>query len=313
MFDVAISELTSSRWDLQREIGHAVAHGFDAISLWRPKVSDVGAAAAGRLISAAGLRVSSLQWAGGFTGADGRSFAESVEDAAEAITMAATVGAPALVVHSGCRGGHTRSHAVRLVDQALESLAPLAERAGVTLALKPVHPHVSAGCSFLAGLEDALAVVERLRTPAVRLALDLWHFGDDPAAPGLLPALARATAILQVADRCGPPAAGVDRLPAGHGRLAVEWLVCELVELGYDGPVEFDPVGETVEILGYEAVWRETRLVADHWSDRHAIRRGTAPHGADVGRLPVGRGHFRAAAAGAARKSHASTHSGSPG
>jgi sugar phosphate isomerase/epimerase len=201
---------------------------------------------------------------------------------------------------------------LRLVDQALESLAPLAERAGVTLALKPVHPHVSVGCSFLSGLEDALAVIGRFDTPTVRLALDLWHFGDDPAAFTLVPTLARATAILQVADRCGPAAAGVDRLPAGHGRLAVERLVCELVERGYDGPVEFDPVGETVEILGYDAVWRETRLVADHWSDRHAIRRGAVPHGTEAGRLS-GRGHFRGAAGSAGRKSHASSHTGSPG
>jgi len=313
MFEVAISELTSSRWDLQREVGHAASHGFDAISLWRPKVSDVGPSAAARLISAAGIRVSSLQWAGGFTGGDGRSFADSVEDAAEAITMAAAVGAPVLVIHSGCRGGHTRSHAGRLLDQALESLAPLAERSGITLAVKPVHPAVAAGCSFLAGLGDALDLVERLGSPAIRLALDLWHFGDDPATAELLPKLVRSTAILQVADRCGPPAPGIDRLPAGHGRLAVERLVGDLVDLGYRGPVEFDPVGETVEVLGYEAVWRETRLVADHWSDRHAVRRGGPPHGAAAGRLPAARGHFRGAAGLAARKSHASSHTGSPG
>jgi hypothetical protein len=46
MFDVAVSELSSPRWDLQHEVARAAALGFDAISLWRPKVSDVGAATA---------------------------------------------------------------------------------------------------------------------------------------------------------------------------------------------------------------------------------------------------------------------------
>ena len=46
MFDVAVSALTSPRWDLQHEVERAAALGFDAISLWRPKVSDVGAASA---------------------------------------------------------------------------------------------------------------------------------------------------------------------------------------------------------------------------------------------------------------------------
>ena len=42
---------------------------------------------------------------------------------------AATLGAAAVVVHSGCRGGHTRSHARRLLVQAMEPLAPIARSA----------------------------------------------------------------------------------------------------------------------------------------------------------------------------------------
>lgn len=310
MFDVAVSELTSPRWDLQEEVERAAAHGFDAISLWRPKVSDVGATTAAAVVAAAGIRVSSLQWAGGFTGGDGRSFAESVDDAAEAIATAATLAAPVLIVHSGCRGGHTRSHASRLLTQALETLAPLAGRAGVTLALQPAHPAGAGGGGFLGGLSEAVELVDRFGDPAVRLALDVWHFGDSPELLPLLPRLAEATAVVHVADRCGPPSASADRLPAGHGGLPLERLVGDLVAHGYRGAVEFDPVGEAVEILGYEGVWHETRLVAETWSDRLAIGR-SGPVAAARGPRA---GHFRAAAAPAgSRRSHASSHTGSPG
>lgn len=312
MFDVAVSELTSPRWDLHEEVERAAVVGFDAISLWRPKVSDVGAAAAAALVSVAGLRVSSLQWAGGFTGGDGRSFAESVTDAEDAIDMAATVGAPVLVVHSGCRGGHTRSHAARLLVQALESLAPVAARAGVVLALKPAHPNGAVGCDFLGGLAEALEVVGRVSDPAVRLAVDLWHFGDAPEMEALVPQLAEHAAVVQVADRCGLPTAHADRLPAGHGRLPLERLVSDLVGHGYDGIVEFDPVGEAVEILGYDGVWQETRLVAEAWADRIAVGRTSPVATATAGRRPLA-GHFRAAAASGSRRSHASSHTGSPG
>jgi len=309
MFDVAVSELTSPRWDLQDEVKRAAAHGFDAISLWRPKVSDVGAAAAATLVAMAGLRVSSLQWAGGFTGADGRSFAESIDDAVEAIATAATLAAPVLILHSGCRGGHTRSHAARLLVQALETLAPIAGRAGVTLALKPTHPAGAVGCSFLADLAEAVDLVDRFPAPAVRLALDLWHFGDTPELLPLVPRLAEAAAVVHVADRCGPPSTAADRMPAGHGILPLERIVGDLIALGYRGAVEFDPVGEAVEILGYDGVWQETRLVADTWSDRLALVR-SGPVGA--GRRPLA-GHFRAAAATGSRRSHASSHTGSAG
>ena len=81
MFHVAISQLTTSRWDLPEEIARLADHGFDCLSLWRAKLSDIGPAAAASLLTDAGMRVSSLQWAGGFTGggtfAADRTFADS--------------------------------------------------------------------------------------------------------------------------------------------------------------------------------------------------------------------------------------------
>lgn len=313
MDDIAVSQITTARWELSQELSHCAALGFAALAVWRPKLADVGAAAAAAALERFGVRSSSLTWAGGFTGGDGRSFAECVADALEAIDDAGTLGAPVLVLHSGCRGGHTRSHAFRLLDDALEALLPAARRGGVTLALAPMHP--VSGCSFLSRLDDALDLVERRADPAVRLALDLWHFADDPAIVGLLPRLAEATAVVQVADRCGPPTPGGDRLPAGHGSLDLEPLVAGLRGLGFGGDVEFDPVGETVEVLGYPGVLQESRLVAGAWGDRMAAH-WHAAHRHDPGldgRHPVGGPHFRRAAAAGSRRSQASSHTVSRG
>lgn len=272
MLDVALSQLTTARWDLPRELAHATDHGFPALALWRPKVSDLGVAAAAARLARFGVRASSLQWAGGFTGSDGRSFAESVADAAEAIEAAAALEAagqrPVLVIHSGCRGGHTRTHAARLLDEALETILPLADRRGVTLALKPFQAAAAPGCSFLSRLDEALAIVERFADPALRLALDLWQFADDPAFEPALPRLAPATAIVQVADRLGAATPAADRLPAGFGDLPLERCVAGLWAAGYRGDYEFDPVGEAVESLGYARVLRETRRVIDGWISR---------------------------------------------
>jgi sugar phosphate isomerase/epimerase len=305
MFEIAISQMTTPRWELSLEVDRLATHGFDAISVWRPKISDVGVTAAAALISAAGLRVSSVQWAGGFTGGDGRSFDESIDDALESIEMAEALAAPVLVVHSGCRGGHTRSHARRLLAEALALLAAPARQAGVTLAVKPMHPVASAGCSFVSRLGEAVELVEGFDDPAVRLALDLWHWADDSEVDKLLPRLAERTAVVQVADRTGPAGAAEDRLPAGHGRLQLAELVAELAAAGYRGELEFDPVGETVEILGYEGVLAETRLVASSWSGRiaMAVAAGNRP-------LAIGPPHFRGAGS---RRSHASSQTVSPG
>ena len=305
MFEIAISQMTTARWDLSVEVAQFARHGFDAISVWRPKISDVGPDEAATIITAAGLRVSSVQWAGGFTGGDGRSFDESVADAIEAIEMAEAVAAPALVIHSGCRAGHTRSHARRLLGQALDLLAPAARRAGVTLAVKPMHPTAADGCSFVGRLAEAADLVDEFDDATVRLALDLWHWGDDPALGALLPRLAPLVAVLQVADRGGSLAPAADRLPAGHGHLPLADLVADLVAHGYRGDVEFDPVGESGEILGYAGVLAETRLLGASWAGRlaAAVEAGIRP-------LALRPAHFRAAGS---RRSHASSHTVSPG
>jgi len=285
MFDTAISQLSTPRWELPREVERIAAHGFAAISIWRPKVSDLAPAAVAALLARAGLRVSSLQWAGGFTGADGRSHVESVADALEAIQLAAGLGAPVLVLHSGCRGGHTRSHARRLLGAALEALVPAATRAGVTLALKPIHPAAACGCSFLTGLAEALDLVEARSDPALALALDLWQFADDDALEELLPRLAERTALVQVADRCGSPSAELDRLPAGSGALPLADAVLALVAAGYRGTVEFDAVGEAVEAVGYDAVLDAARRTGAAWRARCDAPWFDAPRGAWPGRV----------------------------
>jgi sugar phosphate isomerase/epimerase len=308
MFHAAVSQLTAPRWELSEELPRLAARGFDALAVWRHKLSDLGPAESRRQLERFGVRVSSVQWAGGFTGGDGRTFEESVADAAEAIEWAAALNSPVVVLHSGCRGGHTRSHARRLLVEAVELLAPRAMHAGVRLAIKPLHRTTASRCSFLTRLVEALELVdilvERRQSHAcVGLAIDLWHFGDDPDLGSLLPLLVDRTAIVQVADRIGLPTADHERLPAGRGTLPLEEVVAAFIDHGYRGDFELDPVGEAVEAAGYEAVLDELAATVEDWSRSLNVHQADAPP-----RLPAYR--LRAAVA---RRSQASSQMVSPG
>ena len=272
MLDVATSQTTTLRWDLARELSQLADHGFTALAVWRPKLSDHGATHAAAALAAAGIRASSLQWAGGFTGGDGRSFAESIADGVEAVEAAAILGAaapqappPVVVLHSGCRSGHTRAHAARLFHDALHALVPVARREGVVLAVEPLHALAASGCSFLAGLDAALDAVAAAGDPAVGIALDLWHFGHDRRLFELVGELAGRTAVVQVADGRGAPHAESERLPPGQGNLPLGGLVAALFEHGYAGAIEFSPVGEAVEALGYDRMLRQASAAAAAW------------------------------------------------
>jgi len=179
----------------------------------------------------------------------------------------------------------------------------------VTLALRPIHAAVAPGCSLLTGLADAIDLVEQVGDPAVGLAVDLWQFADAADAADRIPQLAELAAVVQVADRHGPPSPDADRLPAGRGDLPLETLLGDLVRHGYQGDFEFDPVGEMVESLGHETVLRETARTAEAW-----LGRVTAGRTADTCLSPPRGFHRRGAAAGAgSRRSQASSQTASRG
>lgn len=298
MLRVSISERTTFRWDLADELDALQQHGFDALSVWRPKLSDLELGEARRLLDAAGVRVSSLQWAGGFTGSDGRTFDESLADATEAICDAAELGTDVLLIHTGCRAGHTLGHARRLVHEAFERLAPLAEAHGVRLALKPTDPAASSGCGFFTQLEEASAFVADMQHPSIGLALDIWHFGHQTGFLDVLPSLIDQVLVVSLADCQGCPTGDHERLAPGDGSLPLKRIVTTLAEAGYQGDVEFEffaepascgASGDTASCVdaGYREALRATRVAAHTYgcmplqtreslSPAHSLRRSQA-------------------------------------
>ena len=275
---IAVSQLSTLRWGLAEELCHYTEHGFDAISLWRSKLSDLSICEARELLDSAGVRVSSIQWPGGFTGSEGETFRESLEDAYEAIDIAEQLHCPLVVLRTGARAGHTLSHARRLIRLAIEELASTAEESGVTLVLKPSK----AEDSFLTTLDDAQAILEAAGCPNIGLAIDLWSFSEELISmQGRLPELERIK-IISVADRANGISSGYERLPPGAGDLPLAGLLRLFLESGYRGEIEFDPVGQAVSSMGYEELLASLRqYVNDVQNDmnviEHSIRRSVLP------------------------------------
>ncbi len=165
MAQLSMNETTTFRWSFEEDVAQYAAAGIPAIGVWRQKLSDCGSSKARDLLHQSGLKVSHLFWAGGFTGSDGRSYQESIEDAAEALRTAAELDCRTLVVYSGPRAGHTSSHARRLVAGALAQLAAEAGEWGVTLAVEPMHPGCADQWTFLTTLDDTLALLESRSQP----------------------------------------------------------------------------------------------------------------------------------------------------
>ncbi|GIX01629.1 MAG: xylose isomerase [Thermogutta sp.] len=249
---LSVSETTTFRWSFEEDVLRYKAAGIPAIGVWRQKLSDFGEEKGAELLSETGMRVSHLFWAGGFTGADGRTFKGAVEDALEAVRTAAELKTQCLLVYSGARGLHTHNHARRLFREALKEMIPLAQELGVFLGVEPMHPGCAADFTFITDLDDYFKLVDTLGSNQVKLIFDVYHLGAVPDIVSRIPQLIPHIALVQLGDAKSPPNGEVNRCLLGEGSLPLVELVRALRDNGYDGFFDVELIGEDVEAYSYD-------------------------------------------------------------
>lgn len=251
---VAVSQTSTRQWSLFRDLIRYSHWGFSSIGLSRSKVDECGVAEAADLLHEMRTSVSSLSWAGGFTGSDGRSLRDAIVDGLQAISDAAALGAKTLIVYPGGRNNHTGNHLRQMLREALDELVPCAADHDVRLALEPVAGPEAGKLDFTGGLERAADLLSEWPARHVGLVADLFHLGRDATAARLVRQLIDRIALVQLADwrndRLGRP---VRCLP-GAGNLSVfAWLNLLRCQR-YSGPVEFELHGSEFEFLGHDEV-----------------------------------------------------------
>ncbi len=254
-----MNEMTTYRWSFDEDVAEYRSAGISAIGIWRQKLSDYGEEKGIELLADAGLPVSNLLWAGGFTGSDGHTFRESLADARDAIRLAAALKAGCLVVYSGGRAGHTHNHARRLLVDALRQLTPLAEELNVHLALEPMHPSCAAEWTFLTNLTDTLAVMDAVGSSHLQLAFDAYHFGADRAALGQLAQFANRIAIVHLADGNHAGDQEQNRTRLGAGAIPLCEVIRALTAAGYDGDYDVELIGQEIENADYRELLRHSK------------------------------------------------------
>lgn len=246
-----MSEMTTYRWTFEEDVLAYQKQGIKAIGVWRTKLEEYGEERGAELLSEKGMRVSSLSFAGGFTGANGHSFLEDVEDARDAVQIAGKIGADSLVIVPGSRGGHMTNHACRLLRDGLLELADEAADVDVQLVVQPLSRGLAGRWSFLNNTETCLKVMQACRHTHVGMALDLYHLGREANLVSKIPELAPWVKLVLVSDSSNNPRDDHDRLLPGSGVLPLAELIQALEKSGYAG-------------------WYETQLLSDaSWATRY--------------------------------------------
>ena len=259
MTRLSMNEMTTYHWSFEEDVINYAAAGSGAIAVWRQKLADFGEEKGIELLSDSGLQVSSLLWAGGFTGSEGRTYTECVQDAGEAVRLAAAMNAGCLIVYSGARGGHTHNHARRLATGAIAELAPMASDLGVTLAIEPMHAGCAGEWTFLTNLDDALALIDEIASSHVKLAFDTYHLCQDGPIVDRLTELASRIAIVQLGDAKLPPEGEQSRCRLGDGKIPLREIVAALADANYDGFYDVELMGEEIETADYSELLQQSK------------------------------------------------------
>lgn len=252
MARLAMNEMTTLRWSFEEDLQRYAAAGYQAVGVWRQKLSDCGEERGAELLAEKGLTASSLLWAGGFTGSEGRTHKESIEDARDALRSAAAINAPCVVVYTGARAGHTHNHARRLLRSALGELLPLADDLGVTMAIEPMHGGCAADWTFLTDLDETLELLTAVDHPRLRMTYDTYHLAQDGAALERIAEIVPYIAHVQLGDAKHPPDGEQNRCRLGDGSVPLREIVQKLLAAGYSGYFEVELMGEELEASDYE-------------------------------------------------------------
>jgi len=262
----SLNTATVKHATLAEAVDAAAAAGLGAVGLWRHQVQEHGAEKAARIVSDAGLRVSSLCRGGFLTAADEAGIAAALDDNKRAIEETAGVGTRELVFVVGGLpalsepGRGPRPDAgpgdrdvvaarARVADRIAE-LAPFAAEHDVRIVLEALHPMFAADRAVISTLGQALDLAAPFAPETVGVVVDTYHVWWDPQ---LRSSIARAGAEgriagYQVCDWNLPLAADPlnSRGHVGDGYVDFPTISRWVAEAGYAGDVETEIFNEEI-------------------------------------------------------------------
>ena len=180
---------TRGRWGLAKAIEGCARHGIRGIAPWRDLLADMGVDKAARAIRKHDLIVTSLCRGGMFPAATARGRKRAIEDNLRAIDDAHTLEAQCLVLVVGGlpEGSRDIAGAREQVREGIAAILPHAKKAGVPIAIEPLHPMYAADRACVNTLKQALDLCNALdprNSGALGVIVDVYHVWWDPELEG---------------------------------------------------------------------------------------------------------------------------------
>lgn len=244
------------QWTLDQIIEGCARHQIRGISPWRDQVQALGLQKTAQLIRSNELAVSGYCRGGMFPGIDEAARRAADDDNRRAVDEALALNAACLVLVVGGLPGESKdiAGARSQVRDGLGRLLEYSRKAGMPLAIEPLHPMYAADRACVNTLEQANDLCDELGDDGLGIAVDLYHTWWDPK-------------FFSQLER-----AGRKRILGFH---ICDWLVPTrdlLLDRGMmgDGVIDIRAARQAVEALGYAGA-HEVEIFSEHtWWQRDA-------------------------------------------
>lgn len=256
---LAVNQVTTYRWSfLEDVIGYHDA-GISRMGIWRPKLDEYGEERAIDLVLDTKMSVSSVSWAGCFTGQNGHPYLESLSDAKDTLRIAGALGADCVVMLSGAQSGHILNHARRLFISALNELGDLAGEVGVKLAIQPMRREFAHDWTFVTSIDETLDVIDACDHDMVGMAFDVYHLWQEPSLLQRIAEIAHLVSTVQLNDYHRPPRSEYDRGLIGDGVIPLAAITRKFLDNGYRGAFEIAIWSEELWKANYDHLLQDCR------------------------------------------------------
>ncbi|MEJ7591658.1 MAG: TIM barrel protein [Planctomycetaceae bacterium] len=164
---VAYPLQSDSAEGLIREAEQLHQRGIRYVCVRRQQILFIGEHVIHDILADAGIQVSCIGFAGGFTGSLGMSFDAATRDARRSIDLAADLGARSVVIVPGEQGLHTYSHAEKTIRLGLMDVAQYASQRHIRL-LIPTDTVLVSPKDCFRPRECALSWLDGMGNPLIR-------------------------------------------------------------------------------------------------------------------------------------------------
>ena len=249
---LCVHTITTKPWKIEDAAKQFSSAGVRGITVWRDALEGRNIRQTGQMLKDSGLEIVSLCRGGFFPGIEKEKRALSLADNRKAIDEAAELGTDMVVLVCGAEPRQSLHDSRQQIRDGIEALLPYAEKAGVKLAIEPLHPMYADTRSAINTLGQANDMAESLNSPWVGIAVDVYHLWWDPSLENEIKRCGRSGNLLafHVCDWNVPTVDMLnDRGLMGEGCIPVPMIRKWVEEAGFTGFNE-------VEIFSHK-FWKE--------------------------------------------------------